>query len=104
MNWAWLTDAFSLEGHYEPLTEREDAMLSRIAAFIVKRRMVTPAILMLETVKPLNYVGSQAMVFFEPLVKALFTAAEYDEVQKILERRTSLEVLITKIEQQDGKS
>ncbi len=97
----WLRDAFSLEGGYEPLCERELQLLERIAAFLVRRHMQMPAILMLESIKPLGYVGSQAMAFFEPVVKVLFNAAEYTEVRLLLEKRQSIEALIQKIEEQE---
>ena len=93
-----LKHAFSLEPDHEPLTERELALLDRIAAFLVRRHMTLPAVLMLESVKPLSYVGSQAMAFFEPIARMLFTAVEYGEVRRILERRQSIETLIVRIE------
>jgi hypothetical protein len=101
--WQWLKDAFSMEAGYEPLTERELLLLDRMASFIVCRRLQMPAILMLESVKPLNYVGSQAMAFFEPVIRALFNAAEYSEVRVILERRQSIETLIRKIEEKEDE-
>ena len=97
--WQWLKDAFSLEAGYQPLTPREHALLDRIASFIVRRRMQVPALLMLESVIPLNYVASQAMAFLEPVIRALMNASEYTEVRSILERRQSIEALVQKIEQ-----
>lgn len=93
-----LRDAFSMEPFNEPLTEREVALLDRIARFIVRRGMTVPAILFLETARPLNYVGSQVMAFVEPLVRSLFTATDYVELRRILERRESIETLIQRIE------
>jgi len=101
--WQSFKDAFSLEPDYEPLTEREVEILDKIAAFISRRRMVGPAIIFLESVKPLNYVGSQAMAFFEPTIKALFSGAQYSEVRRIFERRQSIEALLRKIEEADAK-
>jgi hypothetical protein len=99
--WQWLRDAFSLEPDHEPLAESEIALLDRIAAFVVRRGLVTPALLMLESVKPLSYVGSQAMAFFEPIVRTLFTGTDYSRLQRILERRASIEVLMQRIELAD---
>ena len=94
----WLRDAFSMDSFNEPLTESEMAYLEKIARFFVDRRMSVPAILFLETGKPLNYVGSQAMAFFEPAVRSLFNAEQYVELKLILERRESIETLIQLIE------
>ena len=101
--WQRLRDAFSLEPDYEPLTEREIELLDKIARFIVRRRMVGPALIALESVKPLNYVGSQAMAFFEPMVRALFSGAEYSELRRIFERRQSIETLLQRIEKLDAE-
>ena len=101
--WQWLRDAFSMEQFHEPLTDEEVALLDKIAAKVVKRGMSVPAILFLETVHPLNFVGSQAMAFLEPMVKAVFSAEEYVAFRKILERRTGIEALVDRIEAQVGE-
>ncbi len=63
--------------------------------------MTVPAIFFLESMKPLSFVGSQAMHFFEPFVRALFSAPEYDRFANMMERRENLESLLVKIETQD---
>ena len=95
---SWLKGAFSMDAYQEPLTDRERQMLDRIAQATVRRGMTVPALLFLEISKPLNYIGSQAMAFFEPMVKSLFTTPEYSELRRILERRESVEVLMRLIE------
>ena len=101
--WQWLRDAFSMEQFHEPLTDEEVALLDKIAVKIVKRGMSVPAILFLETVHPLNFVGSQAMAFLEPMVRAVFSAEEYVAFRKILERRSGIENLVERIEANEGE-
>ena len=60
--------------------------------------MTVPAILLLESVKPLSFLGSQALLFFEPMVRAFFSVPDYDRVAALLERRESLEALLVRIE------
>ncbi len=60
--------------------------------------MAAPAILFLESGKPLAFLGSQALIFAEPMVRAFFSAARYGDVQRLLEDRTNIERLIQKIE------
>ncbi len=98
-----LRHAFSLERYDEPLTEEERRLLEKIAVAIVRRCMQTPAIFILESAKPLNYLGSQAMAFFEPVVRGLFAATEYGQVRRILERRQSVECLLAKIEERTAR-
>ncbi len=63
--------------------------------------MTVPAIFFLESMKPLSFLGSQAMHFFEPFVRALFSVSEYDRFAVMMERRENLEALLVKIETQD---
>lgn len=84
------------------LPQEEDAVLEKVAAKVVARGMAVPAILFLESVKPLNYIGSQAMVFFEPIVQTVFNFKEYDTFRSALEKRESIEILLQKIEAQDA--
>jgi hypothetical protein len=65
--------------------------------------MTVPAILFLESVKPLSFVGSQALYFFEPMVRALFSVPEYERFAALLERRENIEVLLLKIEARDAE-
>ncbi len=63
--------------------------------------MTVPAIFFLESVKPLSFVGSQALHFFEPMVNAFFRMRDYERFAILMERRENLEVLLVKIEARD---
>jgi phenylacetate-coenzyme A ligase PaaK-like adenylate-forming protein len=63
--------------------------------------MTVPAIFFLESVKPLSFVGSQALHFFEPMVNAFFQVRDYERFSLLMERRENLEVLLVKIEAKD---
>ena len=88
----------------EKLTEEEHLALQKLAAKVVEWKMASPAILFLESMKPLNWIGSQAMVFFDPFVQALFSFADYRTLQRTLEKRESMEVMIQKIEKLDAET
>lgn len=84
------------------LPEEEEAVLEKLARKTVEKRMTVPAIMFLESVKPLNYIGSQAMVFFEPIVQTIFNFKDYNTLRLALEKRETLEILIRKIEAYDA--
>jgi hypothetical protein len=84
------------------LPVEEEAVLDKVARKVVDRRMAVPAIVFLESVKPLNFIGSQAMVFFEPIVQSLFNFKDYDTFRSALEKRESIEILLLKIEALDA--
>jgi len=99
-------DAFALhpEGDKPKLSEKQAELLDKLAQKVVGYRMTVPAIMFLETVKPLSYVGSQTMVFFEPMVKAVFNIAEYDEIRILMEDRRNVEELLERIEKFDREA
>ena len=74
------------------------ALLDRLAARIVELRLETPALLTLESARPVSLLASSAMVFFEPLVQALFRLPDYRRFSRLIEDRDALELLVTLIE------
>jgi hypothetical protein len=88
----------------DKLTPQQEEILTKIAKKVVHWKMSVPAVLFLESVKPLNYVGSQMMAFFEPFVHALFSWKDYDEVRKMMEERGTVEKLLQRIEQLDSET
>ena len=74
------------------------ALLERLATRVVELRLEVPAILTLETSKPLSVLASQAMVFFEPMVQALFSFPDYRRIALLVERRDAIEALMRLIE------
>jgi ASC-1-like (ASCH) protein len=84
------------------IPEEENAVLEKVALKVIQWRMAVPAILTLESVKPLNYIGSQMMVFFEPIIQSIFNIKEYDTFRTALERRENIENLLQKIEKYDA--
>lgn len=79
-------------------TDQDEALIERLATEIVRRRLTTPAILFLESVKPLNFIGSQFLVFLDPIVRLFLTIPEYQRFARLLEERGTIERLIVAIE------
>jgi hypothetical protein len=82
----------------EKYNAEEKELLDKLAKKVVYWKMTAPAIMALESVKPLNYIGSQAMVFFEPIVQTIFNLKDYDTMRQMLERRETIEMLLLRIE------
>ena len=97
-----MTGEEATTGFEEELTDRQRMLLDKMADKIVRLRMTLPAILFLESVRPLNYVGSQVMVFFQPLVRSFFGLPEWDELRLVLERRESIGYFLDLIEKKEG--
>jgi len=91
-------------GEEAELTPHQDEILTKIAQKVVHWKMSVPAILFLESVKPLNYLGSQMMAFFEPMFQAVFSWKDYDEFRMMMEERGTVERLLQRIEKLDSEA
>ncbi len=80
--------------------EERKKIAEKIAKRVVEMKLSTIAIVFLESSKPLSYVGSQLMVFFNPIVGAFLPSTEfYDKLTAFFEDRENIELLIQKIEE-----
>ncbi len=96
---SWLKNAFEIKQTApEELGAEELALLEKLAKRIGQYRMALPAIIFLESIKPLSFVASQAMVFFKPFISAFFNTREYDLLAAMLEDRNTLDILLSRIE------
>jgi hypothetical protein len=77
----------------------DEALLAAVAGRVVRMGMAVPAVFFLESTKPLSFVGSQALVFLEPFVKAFLNLSSYDRFTALMEDRKNVERLIRKIEE-----
>lgn len=95
---AGLSHAFSTRAEADPFTIEDLALLQRIADAVVQRRMVAPAVVFLESLGPMSFLGSQALHFFAPIIELAFSAHEVSQVAALLERRDTTVRLIALIE------
>ena len=101
---ARIRHAFAVEPEGQPLSPEDLALLERVAAAVVERGMATPAVLFLESVGPMNFLGSQALHFFTPLLEVVFPQRDVERVAFLLERRDTLSRLVAMIESGAGAS
>ena len=85
--------AFALHPLRKDLTPEELALLEKVAAGIVNRGMADPAVLFLESLGPLNFLGSQVLHGLAPFLELVCDPTELERLAGILERRESVEQL-----------
>ena len=90
--------AFLMEPEGQPLSLEDVALLERVADAVVRRGMAAPAVMFLESVGPMNFLGSQALHFFTPLLEVVFPQRDIEQVALLLERRDTLLRLVVMIE------
>lgn len=95
---AGLRHAFAVQRETQPLSTEDIQLLERIAETIVKRGMAAPATMFLESMGPMNFLGSQALHFITPIIDCAFNVKEVEQIARLLERRDTVTRLITIIE------
>ena len=90
--------AFAVRPESQPLSIDDVELMERVADVIVKRGMAAPATVFLESMGPMNFLGSQALHFFTPIIECAFNVKEVEQVARLLERRDSIPRLIAVIE------
>ena len=99
------SDTEAVRARREPpaRTPEDEALLDRISNAVVRWGMTVPAIFLLESSKPLNFVGSQFLHFLSPMVNSVLNAQDMDRLALMLERRDTVEDLITRIEAAEAR-
>lgn len=90
--------AFAVRPESQPLSIDDVELMERVADVIVKRGMAAPATVFLESMGPMNFLGSQALHFFTPIIECAFNVKEVEQVARLLERRETIPQLIAVIE------
>ena len=85
------------------VNEAQAAAVEKMVRLVVKWGLTVPAIIALESMQPLSFVGSQFMHLLSPVVGGLVPFVEWDEIAKLMEDRRGVEYVITAIEKQSAK-
>ena len=82
----------------EELSREDMAVIERFAEGVVDRRLATPVVLFLESVRPLNFVGSQLLYFLSPLIGWFVPRWELEAFGRVLEKRKAIGRILDEIE------
>lgn len=92
--------AFALVPADSAFAPEDLALLEKVARLIAKRGMTMPALLFLESLGPLNFLGSQVLHALRPFLELVCDATEMERLAVILERRDSISRLVIIIQEQ----
>jgi hypothetical protein len=98
---AGFTRAFAIP-ETVPLSVEDVALLEQVADVVVARGMAMPTTLFLESVGPLNFIGSQALHFLTPILDVVFPRRDIERIALLLERRDTMSRLVTLIEHRNA--
>ena len=101
----WLKHAFAVDppGPVEPTPEQQ-AAVDALCRQIVKRHLTTPSLVFLEMSRPLNYVGSQVLHFFAPILSIITRRGGHRHFAAFLEHRGAIDYLCRRIEELEAQA
>ena len=83
---------------YDMSPEREKELIDKLARFVIDRHMETPAVLFLESYKPLSFIAGQfGMAYLSPLMPLFGPWSK--EGLALLQKRENVEKVIKRIEE-----
>ena len=98
---AGLRHAFAVSPEADRLTAEDEEIVHKVAQGVVRRHLAAPAVMLLESVRPLNFLGSQTLAFFEPIVSVILDASKCRRFRELLEKRSTVPALIDAIEREE---
>jgi extradiol dioxygenase family protein len=87
---------------FEPTEEQIEAV-DRVARFLVRFGMTVPAVLAIESMRPLGFVGSQFMHLLTPSIGVFLTTDQWNALASLLEKRRGVDVILDRIELIDAQ-
>ncbi len=85
------------------LSDEDRKLIDWMADQVVERRLTTPAVFLLESSKPLNFIASQLLIVLTPLLGAFMPRIPYDRAVALLEKRASVELLLRAVEAREDQ-
>lgn len=83
--------------------EEAHELLDRVARFIAERRMGSAAIMFIESLRPLHFIGSQLLYMISPFAEIIFKAEEYQKFACALEDEENIRYLLDQIDKYDAE-
>jgi hypothetical protein len=78
--------------------QEEEALIEKAANEIRKRRLELPAMLFLESHKPLSYIGANASVVFAPFLVPFLGFDAVNNYSRLMSRRDNIDRLLDKLD------
>jgi hypothetical protein len=89
-----------------PMPDREEMpeeLVESVARQFQLRGLTAPAMMFLEASRPYRTLGSQAMLFFDPVLRGAFTG-DIAGVQRVMADEIGIERLLERLEEMDEEN
>ena len=102
---SWLKNAFAVPVSSPVVpTAAQAAVIDAVCREIVRRQMVLPAQMMLESSAPLHFLTGQLLRFFEPFLSLLLAPTAIQDFATFLEKQGAVEYLSQRLSDLQGTS
>jgi hypothetical protein len=99
----FLGNAFALDKEKD-INPDDSSYLDCLAQKIVDRGLATPSIIMLESLSPLNLIGSQIILFLSSILSCVFSTKELEKLAGLLENRKTIQLFCSMLENKSTHS
>ncbi|MCB5229044.1 MAG: hypothetical protein GX122_08395 [Candidatus Cloacimonetes bacterium] len=76
-------------------------MIERVARFVAERHFAAAGIMMIESLRPLHSIGSQALYFILPFAEILFDSKKYQQFALMMQDEENLKKLVARMDELD---
>ncbi|MDP8221487.1 MAG: hypothetical protein P9X26_09080 [Candidatus Stygibacter frigidus] len=81
--------------------ERALILIDKAARFIAERKLSPAALMTIESLRPLNFIGSQIMYMIMPFAELFFNPVQYQEFAALMENDEYIKILLDRIDELD---
>ena len=81
--------------------ERALILIDKAARFIAERKLSPAALMTIESLRPLNFIGSQIMYMIMPFAELFFNPRQYQEFAALMENDEYIKILLDRIDELD---
>jgi len=96
---------FRKHEYQEIIVEISDAeaaeMVEKVARFIAERHFAAAGIMLIESLRPLHSIGSQALFFVLPFAEILFDSQKYQRFALMIQNEENLKKLVKRMDELD---
>ena len=82
----------------QTLNSTDRKHIERLAKRIFDHGLSVPAILFLDMMKYVSFLGGQAMVFFGPILTVFINSNPYYKIAELMQDKNNVEILLLEIE------
>ncbi|MCF7911557.1 MAG: hypothetical protein K9M99_03435 [Candidatus Cloacimonetes bacterium] len=81
--------------------ERALILIDKAARFFVERKLTPAALMTIESLRPLNFIGSQIMYMIMPFAELFFNSKQFQEFAVLMEDDEYIKILLERIDELD---